>query len=117
MAKQQSRAVQQIREMATATGEGYVTTNLGINNSNEETNGILGATFGAMTKNILDIVWGAIGFDANVTAGYEQIMTDPNMAMEIKGRNYYPHPGIGNMLPYNDMGNPSGGVFSLYTMG
>lgn len=113
----QSRAVQQARNMATATGQSYIKTNLGISNNNEETNGILGATFGAMTRNILDIVWSGIGFDANVTAGYEQIMTDPNQAIEINGRNYYHHPGIGNLHPYNESGSPSGGVFSLYTMG
>ena len=116
MAKRQSRAVQQVQSMATASGEGYISTNLGITND-EETRGILGATFGAITKNILDIVWSGIGFDANVTAGYEDIMTNPDMAIQIKGRNYYPHPGIGNLLPYNEAGNPSGGVFSLYTMG
>ena len=117
MARQQSRAVEKIKSMATATGEGYVSTNLGLNKADEETNGILGATFGAMTRNILDIVWGAIGFDANVTAGYENVMTDPDQVIEINGRNYYPHPGVGNLMPYNEAGNPSGGVFSLYTMG
>ena len=116
MARQRSRVVEQLKNMATASGEGYISTDLKIHQDGE-TNGILGATFGAMTKNILDIVWGAIGFDANVTAGYEQIMTDPDQAIEIKGRNYYPHPGLGNLRPYNDAGNPSGGVFSLYTMG
>ena len=116
MAKQKTRAVHKVQAMATASGEGYVTTNLGINNSNE-TKGILGATFGAVTRNILDLAWSAIGFDANVTAGYEKIMTDPNQAIEINGKNYYLHPGIGNLMPYNEFGNPSGGVFSLYTMG
>ena len=116
MAKRKSRIVQQVQNMATASGEGYISTNLGITD-NGETKGILGATFGAITKNILDIVWGGIGFDANVTAGYEEIMTDPEMAINVNGKNYYPHPGIGNLLPYNEAGNPSGGVFSLYTMG
>ena len=116
MAKRPSRAVDKFNNIATATGTTYVSTDLGIDKNNKETNGIVGATFEEKKKNILDIVWGAIGFDANVTAGYEDIITDPNNAIEINGRNYYPHPGIGNLLPYNDAGNPSGGVFSLYTM-
>ena len=53
----------------------------------------------------------------NVSEGYAQIMADPNNAINVKGRTYYPHSSIGNLRPYNSDGNPAGGCFSLYTMG
>ena len=44
-------------------------------------------------------------------------MTDPNQCIEVQGRKFYPHPGVGNLQAYNELGNPSGGCFTLHTMG
>ena len=35
---------------------------------------------------------------------------------EIQGKKFYQHPGVGNLRPYNDMGNPAGGCFTMHTM-
>lgn len=107
----QSRAVEAVNRTQAATGEGYIQTNL-----NPE-QGSIGATFGAIMKNIHEAVFGGIGLDANVSEGIAQIMANPNNAIEVKGRTYYPHTSIGNLRPYNDDGNPSGGCFSFYSMG
>lgn len=107
----QSRAVEAINRTQAAEGNGYIKTNL-----NPE-RGSVGATFGALMKNIHEAVFGGIGFDANVSEGYAQIMSNPNNAIDVKGRKYYPHTSIGNLKPYNSDGNPSGGCFSLYMMG
>ena len=111
MAKTQSRAVDQINRTHAASGEGYETTDLKIEQ------GTVAATFGAITKNILDAVLSGIGLDFNVSDGYAQIISNPNNAIDVRGRTYYPHTGIGNLRPYNEDGNPSGGCFSFYSMG
>lgn len=107
----QSRAIEAINRTSAADGGLYVPTNLNFEQ------GSVGATFGAIMKNIHEAVFGGIGFDMNVSEGYAQIMSDPNNAINIKGRTYYPHSSIGNLRPYNSDGNPAGGCFSLYTMG
>lgn len=107
----QSRAVEAINRTSAADGGGYIQTNI-----NPE-QGTVGATFGAIMKNIHEAVFGGVGFDLNVSEGYAQIMANPNNAINVKGRTYYPHSSIGNLRPYNSDGNPSGGCFSLYTMG
>lgn len=108
----QSRAVDQVnRTQAARPNNGYETTDLNIES------GIVAATFGAITKNILEAVMQGIGLDYNVSDGYAQIINNPNNAINVRGRMYYPHTGIGNLRPYNESGNPSGGCFSFYTMG
>ena len=106
----QSRAIEAINRQA-ADGNVYVPTQLNIEQ------GSVGATFGTIMRNIHEAVFGGVGFDMNVSEGYAQIMSDPNNAINIKGRTYYPHSSIGNLRPYNSDGNPAGGCFSLYTMG
>ena len=110
MAQTKSRAVEQVNRTHAASGEGYEITNLPIEK------GTVAATFGAITKNILDAVMQGIGLDYNVSDGYAQIITNPNNAIDVRGRKYYPHTGIGNLRPYNEDGNPSGGCFSFYSM-
>ena len=107
----QSRAVEAVNRTRAADGGGYVQTNI-----NPE-QGSVGATFGAIMRNIHEAVFGGVGFDMNVSEEYAQIMSNPNNAIDIRGRTYYPHSSIGNLRPYNSDGNPAGGCFSLYTMG
>lgn len=111
MSRNKSRAVDQINRAQAASGEGYESTTLNIEQ------GTVSATFGAITRNILDAVLSGIGLDYNVSDGYAQVMSNPNNAIEMGGRIYYPHTGIGNLRPYNETGNPSGGCFSFYSMG
>ena len=109
------RSIDAINNIAAGSADNYVTTNLRIDRTDEETRNVISNTFGAL-KNDLNLLWSAIGLDPNVTNSYNQILADPNMAMDFNGRKYYPHTGVGNLRPYNEMGNPSGGCFSLYTM-
>lgn len=78
--------------------------------------GALGATFGAIIRNIHEAVFSGVGFDMNVSEGYAQIMSNPDNAIPIKGRTYYPHTSIGCLRPFNADGNPAGGCFSFYSM-
>ena len=93
----QSRAVEAVNRTSAADGGGYIQTNL-----NPE-QGTVGATFGAIMKNIHEAVFGGVGFDLNVSEGYAQIMADPNNAINVKGRTYYPHSSIGNLRPQADV--------------
>ena len=111
MSKTKSRAIDQINRVQAASGEGYASTNLNIDQ------GTVAATFGALTKNILNAVLMGIGLDLNVSDGYAEILSNPNNEINIRGRKYHPHTGIGNLKPYNENGNPSGGCFSFYSMG
>jgi len=112
----QNKVIQAINNLAAGSGTSYIPTNFGIEKTDEETRNIISSTFGAI-KNNLDLLWNAIGLDPNVTNSYQQMINDPNSSMEYNGRIYRPHTGVGNLHPYNEMGNPSGGCFSLYTMG
>ena len=111
MTQIKSRAVDEINRNHAASGSGYESTNLNIER------GAVAATFGAITKNILDAVLMGIGLDLNVSDGYAQIITNPNNAIDVRGRKYYPHTGIGNLKPFNGDGNSSSGCFSFYSMG
>ena len=107
----QSRAIDAINRTNATSGEAYVPTKLDIEN------GALGATFGTIKRNIIETAMRAIGLDYNVSNSYADIMSNPNNEIRVKDRVYYPHSGVGNLRPYNESGNPSGGCFSLYTMG
>lgn len=107
-----NRAVNAVNQVAASRETNYVSTDFGIRSTNEETRNIISQTFG-MIKNSLDSVWASVGLDPNVNNAYEQAMTNP---MEIQGRNFYQHPGVGNLRPYNEMGNPAGGCFTLHTL-
>lgn len=110
-----NREIMTINRTAAAQEGNYVTSDFGIKSSNEETRNIISSTFG-MIKHNLDALWNSVGLDPNVNNAYEKTMTDPNMCMEIQGKKFYQHPGVGNLRPYNDMGNPAGGCFTMHTM-
>lgn len=110
-----NRAVTEVNNTAAMTGEIYVSTDLGIKSTNDETRNIISSTFG-MIKNNLESFWYSVGLDPNVNNAYEVTMTDPNKCMEIQGKKFYQHPGVGNMQPYNEMGNPAGGCFTMHTL-
>jgi hypothetical protein len=96
----------------------YIPTKMNIGKSDEETKHVISNTFGQFLKNNLEAFWSetCLGFDPNVTMAYQEIMTNPNNAINIDGKTYYPHSGVGNLQAYNESGNPSGGCFTMYTM-
>ena len=112
MTQIRSGAIDSINRTNAAEHNKYESTNF-----NNMESGLVSATFGAITRNILDAVLQGIGLDFNVSDGYAQIVSNPENAIEIRGRVYYPHTGIGNLKPYNEDGNPTGGCFSFYSMG
>lgn len=98
------------------TNSFYKNVDLGIRSSDEETKNIISSTFGVI-KNNLYAFWASVGFEPNVNTAYQNTMTNPNMATENNGKIYFPHPGVGNLKAYNETGNPSGGSFTLSTLG
>ena len=66
-------------------------------------------------KKYADAMWYAIGLDPNVNRAYEGIMNDPNMQIAAGDKVYRPHPGVGNLRPYNESGHPAGGAFTMHT--
>ena len=105
---QESRAIESIRSIS-AKSENYSTTDLGIKNYDDETKNIMSSTFGVVKNNLMAL-WYAIGLNPNVTSVYTQTMMDA-------GKTYFPHPGVGNLHPYNESGNPSDGCFQFHTLG
>lgn len=116
MVESRARAVQAFNNIAAMGEDNYVSTDLGIKTSNEETKNIISSTFGVI-KNNLDALWYSVGLDPNVNNAYEKVMMDPNLCIEVQGKKFYQHPGVGNLRAYNEMGNPSGGCFTMQTMG
>lgn len=108
-------AIDKVNNTSAMTDPHYVEVNFGIKKTDEETRNVISSTFG-MIKNNLEALWYAVGLDANVNAAYERTMSDPNSAIEVKGKTFYPHPGVGSLQPYNESGNPSGGCFSMQTL-
>ncbi len=108
------RSVETINRAA-ASADNYVRADLGIKRTDEETSNIISSTFGII-KNNLEALWYSVGLDPNVNAAYERTMTDPNQCIEVQGKKFYPHPGVGNLQAYNEAGNPSGGCFSMQTL-
>ncbi len=90
---------------------------LGIKKTDEETRNVISNTFGQYIKNNLEAFWYSVGLNANVNMAYQNAMTDPNQCIEKNNKKFYPHPGVGNMQPYNEAGLPSGGVFTMQAMG
>lgn len=97
------------------TAPQFVKVDLKIKRTDEETRNIVSATFGVI-KNNVDAIWHAIGLEPNVNLAYQNMMSDPNNCIEVKGMKFYPHPGVGNLKAYNEAGNPSGGCFSMQTL-
>jgi hypothetical protein len=114
MTNEKNSEVLQVNRNA-ATTETYVTTDLGIQKTDDETKNIVSSTFG-MIKNNLQAFWYSVGLEPNVNIAYEKIISDPSNCIEVGGKKFYPHPGVGNLRAYNEMGNPSGGCFSMQTM-
>ena len=109
----QSRAVEAINRTSAADGGGYIQTNL-----NPE-QGMMGATFGAIVKNVHSMLFGLgefVGLDDNVSNGIAQSMSDPNNAIDVRGRKYYIIPPHGHIKVTNSDGNSSLGCCSFYTV-
>ncbi len=104
-----------VNRNAASTDPKFVELDLGIRRNDEETQNLVSATFGVI-KNNLEALWYAVGFEPNVNIAYENTMNDPNQCIEVKGKKFYPHPGVGNLRAYNEAGNPSGGCFSMQTL-
>lgn len=98
-----------------ATTETYVQADLGIKRTDEETKNVISSTFGII-KNNLEALWYSVGLEPNVNIAYEKTMTDPSQCIEVGGKKFYPHPGVGNLRAYNEAGNPAGGCFSMQTL-
>ncbi len=112
-----SRATTEFNRTAAMRDDMYVKTNLGIKKSDEETENIISSTFGMIKQNILEAFWYSTGLDPNVNNAYSIAMTDPNQSFEVRGKRYYTCPSVGNLRAYNEFGNPSGGCFTMQTMG
>ncbi len=114
---QDQRNILAVNQTAAAAEGNYVPTAIEIDRSDDFQRKIISSTFGVIKNNILQAFWYSTGLDANVNSAYTQVMTDPNQCIEVQGRKFYPHPGVGNLQAYNELGNPSGGCFTLHTMG
>lgn len=95
-----------------ATSSGYVSRDLGIKSTDEETENLISSTLGQLKRDP-DAKWYAVGFSANVNRALEAIMGDPNTAIQIGDKTFRPQTPVGNMRPYNEAGNPSGGCSSF----
>jgi hypothetical protein len=105
-----------ITQKQASTNSIYQKVDLGIRASDDETRNIISATFGVI-KNNLYAFWASVGFEPNVNAAYQNAMTDPNKVIENNGKTFYMHPGVGSLKAYNESGNPSGGAFTMSTLG
>ena len=94
----------------------YKTVDLGIRSFDDETKNIMSSTFGVI-KNNLQAFWASVGLEPNVNIAYQKTMTDPEQSFDAQGKKYYLHPGVGNLKAYNEAGNPSGGAFTISTLG
>jgi len=110
----ENRAINAINSTAALNDTTYVSTDFGIKKTDDETRNIISSTFG-MLKNNLEAFWYSTGLDPNVNNAYANTMSSEGI--EVQGKKFYQHPGVGNLHPYNEMGNPSGGCFTLHTMG
>ena len=107
--------IQQINQIA-ATDNEYVTTDLGIDYYDDETKNLISATFGII-KNSLQAFWDSTGLDPNVNNAYAETINNPEKGFEVRGKTFYPHPGVGNLRAYNESGNPSAECFTMHVMG
>ena len=107
--------IQEVNQIAAADNE-YVATDLGIDYYDDETKNLISSTFGVI-KNSLQSFWYSTGLDPNVNNAYAETLSDPEKCFEIRGKVFYPHPGVGNLHAYNESGNPSAGCFTMHVMG
>lgn len=97
--------------------ENYVQTKLNIDKNDENTGNIISSTFSLIKSNIANALMYAVGTDDNVSIAYIKNEQDPNATIQIGDKVLHKHPGVGLMQAYNEMGNPSGGVYTLHTIG
>lgn len=113
-AKTQS-AVDAINRTSVSYNNAYTATNLNIKAYDEETKNVISNTFGVL-KHDFNASWNAIGFEPNVNIAYEQTIMNGENSFEMDGKIYYQHSGVGNLKAYNEIGNPSGGCFTMHTI-
>ena len=81
------------------------------------TEGLMSSTFSVIKNNIYNALQHAVGLGDNVSIAFLKQMNDPNSGIQAGDKVLYPHPGVGMIQAYNEIGNPSGGVYSLHTIG
>ena len=108
-------ATDEINRYSASQNPNFVKVDFGIRKTDDETRNIISSTFGVI-KNNISALWNSVGLEPNVNMAYEQAMQDPNSAIEVKGKTFFPHPGVGNLQPYNEAGNPAGGCFTMQTL-
>ena len=98
-----------------ASTDNYVSVDFQIKKTDEEKRNVISSTFGVI-KNNLESLWYSVGLDPNVNMEYQKIMSDPQQSFEVQGKRFYPQSGVGKIQAYNEMGNPSGGCFTMHTL-
>lgn len=110
-----NRSIDAINRTAAMNEENYVPTDLGITRTDESTRTLVSSTFGYI-KHSVEAMWYSIGTSPNVNKAYEQALTDPSQSFEVQGKSFHTHPAVGKLQAYNEMGNPSGGVFTMHSI-
>ena len=111
-----TNAINSLKTNAAQDKDNYVKTNLKIDRNDEETQNLISTTFSIIKNNIHNALMYAIGTDPNVSIAYIKNEQDPNNCIVIGDKTLYKHPGVGMMQAYNEMGNPSGGVYTMHTI-
>ncbi len=112
---QSSGAIESIKSVAARQDDSYINTNLNIDRNSDDTRNVISSTFSVIKNNIQNALMNAVGFDPNVSISY--LRQDPNSGIRVGNKVLQPYTGVGIMQPYNEMGNPSCGVYSLHTIG
>ena len=112
-----NRAINNLITDAAKNKNNYVQTNLKIDRNDDETRNLVSATFSLIKNNIANALMYAVGTDDNVSIAYIKNEQDPATTIQIGDKVLHRHPGVGLMQAYNEMGNPSGGVYTMHTIG
>jgi hypothetical protein len=78
------------------------------------TDGLMSSTFSVIKNNIYSALMHAVGLDDNVSISY--LKQDPNDGIPVGDKVLQPYTGVGIMQAYNELGNPSCGVYSMHTI-
>ena len=113
----ETNAIKSIKTTAAQDSDNYVSTDLKIDRNDEETKNIISNTFSIIKNNIHNALFYSVGTDPNVSVAYIKNEQDPNSCIQMGDKILYRHPGVGLMQAYNEMGNPSGGVYTIHTIG
>jgi len=105
----QSRAIEAIKRTQAADGGLYITTNM-----NPE-QGLVSSTYGALKQASHEI--DGVGLDQNVSYACANAMSDPNNAIEVRGRWFFAISPTGIMKPFNSDGNSATGCNSIHLIG